>query len=373
MGHTEQSTHFGSDAFSLEYRRETPKASITEDIKSYLAEYYLAVPCFQYELSYTPDAFGRFRLVAPSDGEAMTAKCQRAIQKRKGLWKNTSREEAEYQCACSLETQLKTASDGDMIFWTSPPGKPEDGYGTYGFFFEGNISLSANTSSKRISITAFRIENQSVAQCRKAATELVGEPVHFNTAEECISNPKIMRPVDEDTMEHVLTDIFHFTPSPKRQQLFTDVIQIVNPQIDRMIDLIKQSESKEEIQKGFWALENYTISLCDRAERNFDGMVPKRASDVNRLPAVVPFEMLVAYFGQKPPPATAGSCGSTGGGKSSTIFNKISFVTNLFSPESSENFVCPNCHKESTPPVGDSCPKCGITKQEADARGWITC
>ncbi|MBI3620404.1 hypothetical protein HY214_04675 [Candidatus Roizmanbacteria bacterium] len=39
----------------------------------------------------------------------------------------------------------------------------------------------------------------------------------------------------------------------------------------------------------------------------------------------------------------------------------------------SEEFVCPNCRKASPPPVGDNCPKCGISKDAAKEKGMKTC
>lgn len=373
MSHIEGSTRFGSEAFALEYHQFTPKTVLFEDIKSYIGEYRLIVPQYQYELHYTQDQFERYHLVSPHDDEPMIIKCQRAIEKRKNAWKNTSREEAEYQCVCRLETQLATTLPGDMIVWTSPPGPPEDGYGSYGFFYAGQVLMSPNfLSNKRLLITAFRIENQSVVQCRQAIAQLTGEIVNFQTAEDCISQPKIVRAIDKEIVQSVLTNIFHFRPDKKREQLLSDISRIIKPQVYNFSDLLQKGGSREDIQKGFWALDNYVISLYQTALRHFDGVVPFRSADT--AVAVIPFEMMVAHFGQTAPPIVTGSCGSTGERKSSNIFNNSLFsVTSLFSPELSANFICPNCRKESTSPVGDSCPKCGITKDEAEKKGLTIC
>lgn len=365
MATIEQNCSAGSEAFSLEYHRNTPDVSIRTDLESLLGEYDFAVPLYKWELLYTSDEFGISHLVSPYDHEPMTVKCQRAIQKRKNVWKNTSREEAEYECARSLETQLNTASTGDMVFWTSPPGPCEDGYGDYGFFFVGQISTKENESAhKRISITTIRIDNQSVTQCNEALSVLTGKSIYFNTAEDCIKNPKIISSVNEDRVQYVMSEIFHFVPDEKCQKLFSDVIQIIKPQIDSFIHLIQYGASRKEIQRGLWALRNYTISLRTMAERSFDDIM------------VIPFETLVCRFGTQPPPVIAGSCGSTGSKnifKSSSIFNSLSSFIDLFSSGSSENFICPHCHEESTPPVGDQCPKCSFTKEEAKQQGIITC
>lgn len=362
MGHSERASHFGSDAFSLEYLRNTPDVSIRTDLESLLGEYDFAVPLYKWELLCASDEFGMSHLVSPYDHELMTVKCQRAIQKRKNAWKNTSREEAEYECACSLETQLNTASAGDMVFWTSPPGSYEDGYGNYGFFFVGQISTKEDElAHKRISITTIHIDKQSVAQCSEALSVLTGKPIYFNTAEDCIRNPKIIPSVNGEIIQYILSKIFHFALDEKRQKLFSDVMHTIKPEIDSFIHLIQRGASKKEIQRGLWALRNYAISL---------------RSSVNVFDMVIPFETLVSHFGSQPPPVITGSCGSTGSRsvlKSSNTFNSLSPMTNLFFSEPSENFICPQCHKESTPPVGDQCPKCGITKDEAKQKGLIIC
>src|SRR3989344_1119316 len=264
MGHVECERSIRSDAFSFEYREDASDISIRTDLESLFGEYDFAVPLSRWELLFVSDEYGVSHLVSPYDREPMTIKCQRAIQKRKDSLKSTNREDAEYKCVCSLETQLTTASAGDMVFWTSPPGPKEDGYGKYGFFFVGQICAEKDTPhQKRISITAIHIDNQSVAQCNDSISLLTGESVYFSTAEDCIRNPKLISSIDEDKIKYVLSEIFHFVLDEERQKLFTDVMHMVKPYIDSFIQLNKQDISKRKIQKGFWALRNYVISLRD--------------------------------------------------------------------------------------------------------------
>jgi len=38
-----------------------------------------------------------------------------------------------------------------------------------------------------------------------------------------------------------------------------------------------------------------------------------------------------------------------------------------------EGFTCPRCFARATGPVGDTCPSCGITKQEFAEAGNAVC
>jgi hypothetical protein len=81
----------------------------------------------------------------------------------------------------------------------------------------------------------------------------------------------------------------------------------------------------------------------------------------------------------------SGSCGGSTISRSSieSILGTSSPFLNVYSTDKrivlggkSENgskFHCPNCHQDSEGPVGDVCPKCKITKEEAVKKGLTTC
>lgn len=374
MGHIEHSSHFGSDAFPLEHLQNIPKESLYKNIESYLGEYRFSIPRYEYELHFNSDTSGISHIVDPHDGEAMAVKAQRAIKKREDMWKNTSREVAEYQGLISLEEQLRTAPENSTIIWTSPPGSSHDGYGDYGFFFAGTVNTNKNNDDvKKITMTAFRINNQTVEQCGKAISQLTGDTVCFQNAEECIAHPTIVSQEKSCDIPSVLQEVFHFTCDFESERLFKNTMKILEPSIRSFINMVYKGASKEQIQYGFYALENYAIALRQTIKEQFyDITYINRRLDVSQ--EIVPFHTLVDYFGFSPPPLVAGSCGSTGV-KSSNIFNNsLSSLSSLFSSsEYSENFTCPSCHEESTPPVGDNCPKCGITKDQAEKKGMTTC
>lgn len=372
MGHIEHSSHFGSDAFPLEHLQNIPKESFHKNIEAYLGEYRFAISRYSYELDYASDQLGTYHLIDPHDNEAMSVKAFRAVEKRRALWKNESREVAEYEGLQSLDEQLYTARDGSVVVWTSPPGAPKDGYGDYGFFFIGKVSACEN-NTKKIDMTAYRIDNQTIDQCSQAISQLTRSKIYFQTPEECIANPKIIPYQDLCIMSSILQDTFNFTCDFENERLFTNTMKILEPSILSFIDMVYKGASKEQIQYGFYALENYAIALRQTIKEQFYDITHiNRRLDVSQ--EIVPFHTLVHYFGFSPPPLVAGSCGSTGV-KSSNIFNNsLSSLFSLFpSSEYSEHFTCPSCHKESTPPVGDNCPKCGITKDQAEKKGMTTC
>lgn len=375
MGHIEYSSHFGSDAFPLEHLQNIPRKSFEDNVKSYFGEYLFSISRYEYELHFNSDTSGISHIVDPHDGKAMTVKAQRAIKKREDMWKNTSREVAEYQGLISLEEQLCTAPENSTIIWTSPPGAPEDGYGDYGFFFVGTVNASKNNDDvKKIIMTAFRINNQTVEQCSRAISQLTCDTVYFQNAEECIAHPTIVSQEKSYRIPSVLQEVFHFTCDIESEQLFEKTMKILHPTIQSFIDLIQSGASKEMIQRGFYAIENYAIGLR-RIIKKQSLDTERTSSRIDIFQAIVPFHTLVHHFGSQPPPAISGSCGSTSV-KSGNIFNNsLSSIISLLHSEQSEDFICPNpqCKEKSTPPVGDSCPKCGITKNEAKKKGFTTC
>lgn len=373
MGHIEHSSHFGSDAFPLEHLQNIPKESLHKNIESYFGEYRFAIPRYSYEFDYASDQLGIYHLIDPHDNEAMSVKAFRAVEKRRALWKNDSREVAEYEGLQSLDEQLCTAPENSTIVWTSPPGALEYGYGDYGFFFIGKVNACEN-NTKKIDMTAYRIDNQTIDQCSQAISQLTRSKIYFQTPEECIANPKIIPYQDPCIMSSILQDTFNFTCDFESERLFTNTMKILEPSILSFIDLIQSGASKKMIQQGFYAIENYAIELRRIIKKQFLD-TERTSSRFDIFQAIAPFHTLVHHFGSQPPPAISGSCGSAIV-KSGHIFNNsLSSIILLLQSEQSEDFICPNpqCKEKSTTPVGDSCPKCGITKDEAKKKGFTTC
>lgn len=375
MGYLEQGNHFGSDAFPLEHLQNISEESLYRNIESYLGEYRFSIPRYEYELYLMSDKSGAHHIVDPYDGECMTIKARRAIKKQEDMWKNASREIAEYNGLVSLEEQICTAPEGSMVVWTSPPGAPEDGYGGYGFFFLGKVHASEKSKDeKKIVMTAYRIDNLTIDQCSRAISQLTSHEVCFQTAEECIAHPKIIQSENARGINSLLGDVFNFTCDFESEQLFKKTMKILQPSIYSFIGMVHNRVSKNQVQQAFYALENYAISLRRIIKEQFYTMDIIHRRDAV-FQEVVPFHLLVNHFGFSPPPAVAGSCGSTAVKSANLFNNSLSSLISLFSSEQSEDFECPNpkCKKKSTPPVGDSCPQCGITKDEAKSQGLTTC
>lgn len=82
------------------------------------------------------------------------------------------------------------------------------------------------------------------------------------------------------------------------------------------------------------------------------------------------------------PRTVASHCGTSGGIGDNGVDSLLTSLTTrtfeaekLYSStdETSEPFKCPKCKKETHGRVGNSCPSCGITKEEAKKKGLVVC
>jgi hypothetical protein len=334
-----------SDAFRQEYQPTVNEQALRKDIESYLGEYRFALPKYDYQLVYSDG-----HLQDPLTDEPMIEKARRAIQRRTHEWKNTSRERAELEGISFLDQWLKLPTSQHSIVWLSPPGPETDGYGDYGFVYIGAIGKTEQ-DNKTIDMSAYRVTSPSLTQFNVFASQLVGH-TDYQNAEGLLSMPMIVNET-KDNLEEVLSLYFNYAPDQNRNKDFDSAIFKLKPHIDKFIKMVRAGAAKNELRRVFDAIENYAID--------------------QQAPFNITFEKLRINY-SFPPPQVKGSCGATGGRglTSGSDILRGGSLSEILSPKN-EPFKCPNCHQESHGPVGNQCPHCKITKDEAVKKGLITC
>ena len=362
----------GTDAFRQEYSPKVNSNALRKDIESYLGEYRFDVQEYQYELLFGTSTKGEIHLIDVDDREPMVDKATRALERRVDEGKNINREEAELQGLLNLERQLQRANLGDKIIWMSPPGPTSDCCGDYGYIFTGVVDLTdPYNQEKHLSMTAIRVESPTLAQFNSALIILTGQVIEFEKAEEFLASPFVI-PGFWENSEHVVSYIFNLKPNGKNDSLYSKIIPLLSPYINEFIDYVKQGAPKEFL---FWAFQTVELLALDLIEEY---------SRVNSLQPFfvdrdVPLTYAMTNYQGQVPPRVAGSCGSTGnssgGLTSSNIFNNYSSLAELFSTskDGKEPFVCPKCGFETTGSVGNQCPSCKLTKDQAVIQGYVTC
>lgn len=354
----------GSAAFNLvsyeKKEREFTDAEIRDDIISYLGEYRLNVQKYNYNLQFSGDSLASLRLRDSNQGEPMIDKARRAIDVKKLRGEPTYREEAELFGMENLENQLRFANSGDTVFWASPPGSKEEGYGDYAFLFKGKVQ---RIDSNRVNLimTAIRIENPSLEQFNKAMTILTENTTNYSKAQDFLMNPKIIpKDIASETVDNVLRDIFDFRLNLKDQQVCNKVIDKMRPMIDEFIEFVKYAPKEKKLE-AFYALENFALHLKEQYEqKEKEGVifVQKEDPEINLV-------YLTSKFGYEPPKAV-GSCGSTNRAKSNNILTSgYQALMNALFGEENEWFTCPKCGWKADGPIGNGpCGGCGLTKEQ---------
>lgn len=359
-------------AFDIEKERVYTDAQMRDDLVSYLDEYRLRVQKHNYEFQYSFVEGEGYKVRDIYSGEAMSIKTKRSLEERRVKGLSIHRELAEDEGMESLDEQLHYAQDGDRIFWISPPGPKEEGYGNYGFVFEARVQNAVSQDGlpiKRLFMTANRVENPTIVQSNRAFLELTGDNVGYINPEGFLANPRVVKNISIDT-DAVLQRNFSFVVDQKEVLLNKQVIAEMESMIDEFVGVVR-SGSREEKITAFHALENYALDLKQR-------LMSKQTSREENIVYISDYRNyqyladILSVYGYMPPMAF-GSCGSTGEEtRSNDIFadNFKDLMKAIFGDffkslglEEDEWFKCPSCHYKATGPVGDMCPGCHLTKE----------
>lgn len=356
-----------SNAFNVEYLKNSFHQELKDDIVSYLGEYRFQLQKYDYELNYSNGRDGVLGLRDTNRKELMRVKGQRAIAEKSKRGEPTHREEAEDKGFAFLDKVLTNAQTGDMLLWGSPPGPKEEGYGEYGFIYTGEVVALSDTE-KRLKMTAIRVEQPDIAQYNQAFSLLTGNAYANTSADQYLVAPAFIRGgVDKRFVDKALGTIFHKVENPNQQAVFTNVMRKLLPSIEEFI-AFTSSASKEEKLKAFYALENYALELKNRYEITDK---EEKAIFINDFRHIPLFELQRLYGYE--PLVVAGSCGSTASLKSNDIFNQFNALAKTLFGDNKEWFTCPECSYKADGPVGNTCPGCGLTKEAYAEDGGEIC
>jgi hypothetical protein len=345
--------------FRLEYyEKHTPDQVAINDIVSFLGEYYFRIPKYSYKLK-----FSGGEIKDPLKEESMLNIAEKAIYEKIAKNSTYSRELAEKQGIQNLNNQLSKAQSGDTIFWASPPGPKEEGYGDYGFIFMGNVQQTSN--GKDIQMTAIHVDNPTLEQFNQANYLFIGEKTGFKTAEEFIANPRVIKEhFDEGYIDSLLGKTFSFKPNKEEQEKFKIITQKMSPLYPEFVRLAKDPHKpKSEKIKALYSIINYALQL----KKEYDWPFTGRENIIVDFKPIPGLAVIAGKYGHEPPKA-AGSCPSN---KSSNLLSKGSFLNNLLGDQ--EWFHCPKCGYQADGPIGDTCPGCKLTKEEYARETGISC
>lgn len=345
--------------FRIEYGQHTPDQAAINDIVSFLGEYYFRIPKYSYKLK-----FSTGEIKDPLKEESMLNVAEKAIYEKIAKNSTYSRELAEKQGIQSLNNQLSKAQSGDTIFWASPPGSKEEGFGDYGFVFMGNVQQTS--TGKDIQMTAIHIDNPTLKQFNQVNHLFTGEKTSYKTAEEFIANPRVIKEhFDEGYIDELLGKTFSFKPNKEEQEKFNIIMQKMTSINREFIQSAKNPfKPKSEKIKELYSIINYALQLKKEYELQLEG---KERCIVDFRPKVG-LAVISAKYGYEPP-RVAGSC--PGSNKSSNLLSRGSFLSGLFGEQ--EWFHCPKCGFQADGPIGDTCPGCKLTKDEYAAETGISC
>ncbi len=296
-----------AQAFRHEFYKTASRKQIEDDVVSYLAEYRLEVPEFNYTLDLVDG-----NLVDPASGELMVDKAKKAIEIRIQDGQNSSRERAELEGLVSLTDQVRENPDGTVV-WFSPPGAEEDGFGKYGFAYVGKRKGNV------LEMTAIRVEDPKMPDFNSAKDALWGGE-EFGVAEEFLRSPKVVD-IDRDRVKEFIHGNFEIK-NKEGSRVFERIRRNLSGVIDEYTR-VAQEGTEEEQHLALHAVENLTIELRSRYESEFakGNIIFIADYDIPTLAAAMVIKKYIA-----PPPKIKGSCGSTGKAESNDIFRSIKSV-----------------------------------------------
>lgn len=342
------------------YQREMPAKNkvIESDFISFLGEYRFEVPEYNFR-----QGFRNGRLTDPNTGELWSEKGKKAIFQKRSEGLSTVREEAELIGLSSIEEQLSESPSGTII-WFSPKGPEEEGYGDYGFAYIGKRDRDG------LSMTAIRLNGSDIDQFNEVSEEL-GIQAGFQKAENFLQAPSVITKPVED-VKATIKKGFDFTDNGRGKLL--EKAKIVFADHFRELFAIIKNGTEDQIQKARNAVEIMIIDFIKREEADSKGNVVYM-DNFRAVPALAR-AMEMTYYTREPE-AVKGSCGSSSTKKtqSNGIFTSLSgdFSDNFLS-RNKEWFTCPKCNYKADGPVGNTCPGCGLTKEQfAQEAGVLMC
>lgn len=348
-----------SSAFEVGlYRGEVPATDkvIYNDLLSYLGEYRFKLPEFDYR-----QGLNKGKLTDPQTGESWQIKGKKAILQKQKEGLPISREAADLTGITNLEERLLENPLGTIV-WFSPRGPEEQGYGDYGF---ANIG---KRDKNGIAFTAIRLNGSTIDQFNQARNNLGIGGSDFRQAEEFIACPWIINRSVEDVKD-VIRKQFGVRENGMGDKFEKAKIFFADHFKD-FIELVKHG-TQEQIEKARNSIENLIIEYVKKGEESNQENVVFMSNF--KAPALVAAMEMKQY--SKEPEVAKGSCGSsTVKKKSNNVFDGLSGnSSNNPLSEKKEWFTCPKCNYKADGPIGNTCPGCGLTKEQFAQQGNETC
>lgn len=326
-------------AFELEYKKPINTDALRDDVMSYLGEYRFKLPTYDYNFFYSRGPDGLFALRDKYDGDSMKDKAVRAIIRNEKNNKPTNREQAELKGLLTLERQLATTNNGDMVLWVSPPGSKEEGYGNYGFVYIGSIHENSE-DEKRIDMTAIRINNPSLNQFNSYLSFITDSKKYFQKDTEFLESPFVLNYPSELAIKTLL-EMFKIEKDPEIHKKFTNSMEALSPVIESLISSLQNEDSIEVKQRIFNTLENLATKMYRSRGREYGAIIDNLDSSGAAI--------AIIKFGNVKPETVAGSCGASGSSNdilSNNIFNSSqSALKDILSNDHYDDYECPHCHK----------------------------
>lgn len=336
-----------SEAFPLtSIRRDISPILLRELLTSYLGEY-------RYEL--TKDSFsyhvkeneGKLSL-EDRDGNNIVDIALRGVRlkQRRGL--STYKEEADVAGSIRLEELIYDISGTDTVLWASPIDA-RAGY-TYGFISFG--SLAQVEGEEIFQIITYRVDpkrsqgnaGNNLHQYNEAFSNLTGAPVTFSTPNEFIENPIIIPGnLTTELAEQILNVSLGVRVSERERNEFNTIILQMNSHINEFIKMFKSNIPTQDLQKAFYALENYFLKLKLKQKtgvkyQSLDRFIGSAMYSIQLYPDVqyesvgsFGFAKFIEEYGRVIPPVVSGSCGKS----SQKLFTSI--IDELTKPLWNEN------------------------------------
>jgi hypothetical protein len=347
-----------SGGFSVEYSKKIDEQSLYNDIVSYLGEYRFSLGRFDYPLRFVQDDSGT-RIIDPVSGESMQAKTKRAIWEKRIRGESSTREEADDEGIGNLTTSIATAKTGDAIWIGSLPGRPEDGFGKYAFIYLGKVLRTIQTQKgveKEIAMSAIRVENPTLESFNQAYADLAGQSLNATSPESFLRNPVVVSGKTKEQLEREIRGKFTVNGGEDEKEWFNGAIADLKPAIADFMYLVRHGGTQEEKLEAFYTIEKHADYL--KKLKKLGGI-----RNIREQPRLI--ELQAVYKNVKLE-NHAGSCPITN--QSGNVFESSYGSLNkaLFS-ESKDNkkwFHCPQCGYEAHGPVGNTCPACGLTKED---------
>lgn len=289
-------------------------------------------------------------------------------RKKHGNSIDWQRERAEVESFGKIQDTLlsEKAIIGEMMLLISPPG--EEG-SIYKHNFYDVFSLKEDEKGKYIEAVRYSSSLTSDEYVQKL------KPIKdFGT------NVKdadfLISPLKVDSTFKSADDVHKYLHKNHEfitQEEFNQIIAIVTPLITSYINTLSEKPFDEELQ-----LLTYN-AILNKADAAF---LLIRHKDRQKFVKDYLFQSQMSVkadilmLGRKPVRAVATGCGSSGG---FSVANNLNVVFSPFSVsefggrKDQEWFSCPKCKYKANGPVGNTCPGCGLTKQEFAENGGEIC